>query len=92
MDYMISKYLYALKRGAFKRFGHHHPPHFSYGDWFETYIRQSMPNLGEKVRGLFDYDTMLESLEQGIKGKDEKAWHRHTSLIMINDMIRCYNL
>jgi hypothetical protein len=89
-DYIISKYLYAVKRGLNKRFARPLPPHFSYGNWFDSYIRESMTEMGDELREIIDYDMVIGDLESGISGIDEGSWHKYTSLVMFNDMIHHY--
>ena len=75
-----------------KRFGSRFLPHFSYGSWYETYIRDSMPKIGESIRDLYNYDLVQHELESGVLGTEEKSWHRYTSMIMFDNMIHYYNL
>lgn len=66
-------------------------PSFSYGAWYEDFVKEHAQNIHDEIWEIFDKNRYFEALYNKAHKTDEGYWHKFSNPVYF-DLVRKYNL
>lgn len=88
-EILLNKYYGAIVREVRRKFSRTYPPNFPLGNWMRDFVIAELPQCKEtpEINEVFDIDTMMKDLKNGIIEPKESFWLKYTNPIMMRYIV-----